>query len=161
MLKEFENVTTVSNCTKCEDMVVSQDGHALSLLRQPLLLSLIPILDMDFTGLWLHLPFLSSLLFSCQSLSSFFLARVTVCVKKCQCTQLFVNRIFNCIQISSLTLRRLAINTTMSNCFSLSPSISHPGKSIKELSLTLILIFLCNSKLLKCPLLLYKQLLYC
>ena len=32
MLKELEDVTAVSNCTKHEDMVVSQDGHVLSSL---------------------------------------------------------------------------------------------------------------------------------
>ena len=33
MLKEFEDVSVVSNFTKREDMVVSQDDHALYLLR--------------------------------------------------------------------------------------------------------------------------------
>ena len=32
-LKEFEDVSAVSNCTEREDMVVSQDDHVLYLLR--------------------------------------------------------------------------------------------------------------------------------
>ena len=31
--KSFEDVSVVSHCTECVDMVVSQDDHALYLLR--------------------------------------------------------------------------------------------------------------------------------
>ena len=65
MLKEFEDVSVVWNHTECEDMVVSQDDHALYLLRKALLLSLVLIvLDTDFMALWLHLCSLPSLPFS-------------------------------------------------------------------------------------------------
>ena len=50
MLKEFESVSVFLNCTECEDAAVSQDDHALYLLRWALLLSLVlTVLDMDFT----------------------------------------------------------------------------------------------------------------
>ena len=71
----------VSNRTEREDMVIFQDGQAFFfvVLRWPQFLSLILIvLDVDFTGLWLHLFSLSLLLFSRQSLNSVFLARVTI-----------------------------------------------------------------------------------
>ena len=76
-LKEFENVSVLSNRTEREDMGVSQDDHVLYLLCLSLLLSLIIIiLDMDFTALLLHLRSVS-LPISWQAPSSFFLAPIT------------------------------------------------------------------------------------
>ena len=51
-------------------MVVSQEDHALYLLRKALLLSLVLIvLEADFTALWLHLRSLSSLPFRARLLA--------------------------------------------------------------------------------------------
>ena len=64
-------MSAVSNREEREDMVVSQEDHALYLLRKALLLSLVLIvLEADFTALWLHLRSLSSLPFSRQAPSS-------------------------------------------------------------------------------------------
>ena len=57
-------MSAVLHCTEREDIVFSQDDHALYLLRYALLLSLVLIvLDMDFMALWLHLHSLPSLPF--------------------------------------------------------------------------------------------------
>ena len=65
ILKEFDNVSIFLSCTECEDMVVSQDNHALCLLRWALLLSqVLIVLNVDFTALWLHLRFVLSSVFT-------------------------------------------------------------------------------------------------
>ena len=103
-------MSTVSHHTEREDMVVSQDDHALYLLRYTLLLSLSRtiVLDTDFTALWLHLYSMSSLLFSCQAPSSFSLpspfcrrnnetASAAIALRMInlrKCVQLFVNNVF-------------------------------------------------------------------
>ena len=77
-LKVFEQLSEVSNTAPNTRILVSQDSHALSLLCQPLLLSLVLInLAEDFTGLWLHFGTLSSLPLR-QCPNSFFLALVTI-----------------------------------------------------------------------------------
>ena len=49
--KSFEDVYAVLNCTEREDMVVTQEDYTLYLLRKVMLLSLVLILEADFTAL--------------------------------------------------------------------------------------------------------------